>query len=34
MKTGKTMIDLMRTRLGGSTAKKLTSNERGPNTPR
>jgi hypothetical protein len=33
MKTGKTLIDLVRTRLGGSTAKKLTSNERGPNAP-
>jgi hypothetical protein len=34
MKMGKTLIDLIRTRLGGSTAKKLTSNERGPNAPR
>jgi hypothetical protein len=30
MKTGKTLIDLVRVRLGGLPAKKLTSNERGP----
>jgi hypothetical protein len=33
MKMGKTLIDIMRTRLGGSTVKKLTSNKRGPNAP-
>jgi hypothetical protein len=33
MKTVKTLIDLVCTRLGGSIAKKLTTNERGPNAP-